>query len=138
MFLFLFLFFWTRRILPHGHLRYEEAGVRGLHVARGLLRLPRLRAAHRLQVLHPREGRALLRAVLRGQVCAALHALSQGWSPRGVSGVFCAVPFSETGRDSVTLEPTDRGLLIFSDPGQRRRDLPGRAVAQGVLCVQRL
>lgn len=55
--------------------RHEEAGVRWLDMARGLLHLSQLRAADWLQVLHTRQGRALLRGLLRGQVRPSLHAL---------------------------------------------------------------
>lgn len=62
--------------LPHSSpIRHEEAGVRRLDMARGLLHLSQLRAADWLQVLHSRQGRALLRGLLRGQVRPSVHTL---------------------------------------------------------------
>uniref|UniRef100_A0A2D4KPM0 Uncharacterized protein n=1 Tax=Micrurus paraensis TaxID=1970185 RepID=A0A2D4KPM0_9SAUR len=80
---------------------FSEVGVQRADLARALLRLQQLPAAHWRSILHPGAEGLLLRLLLREQVCAPLHPLQ---------------------------EVADQG----------RRDLPGRAVAQGVLRLHRL
>lgn len=58
--------------------RIEDAGVRRLHVARGLFRVSRLWEAHRYRGLHPRQKQLLLRALLRGKVCSSVQPLQKG------------------------------------------------------------
>lgn len=188
--------------------RVPQAGVQRTNLARALLHMQQLPAAHRVAVLHPRPEGLLLCPLLREQVCSSLHSLQKGTAGRaaqnphpvvqgcvpcscheGVVGwcwggppsplagrrgqgtrgwpscclsvaallqqcqgcAGCAPALSNPHQKKiwvpapwVTAPPAwpcpcvTCVLSLPADPHQGRGDLPGRAVAQGVLCLHGL
>lgn len=62
--------------------RVPQAGVQRTNLARALLHMQQLPAAHRVAVLHPRPEGLLLCPLLREQVCSSLHSLQKGTAGR--------------------------------------------------------
>lgn len=70
--------------------RVPQAGIQWTNLARALLHMQQLPAAHRVTILHPRQEGLLLCPLLREQVCSSLHSLQKGMSAMaGQAMVLC-------------------------------------------------